>query len=1162
MLQLIADENARLDEIVRTVEADPTIAGRLLKLVNSPFAGVSRTVASVDTAVKMLGLQTIRGLALGYSLMSTSRTGACDSFPYERFWSESLARAAAARTLAAQTKIVSADEAFTVGLVGKIGRLALATAFPHEYSRILFSVADRNVDALLQAELTAFEIDHNELSADMLQDWHLPELFSQSVRLQDRREPSSPPQGSRVDDMACLLRMAGVLAEVLVEPNTHSEDAARIRETARQLGIASDVVCSAYDVARNEWQALGQVYSVKTHESPSLRELGTRAPRENHRVLIADHDASSLRHLAEQLTSAGYEVLTATNGAEALRVLRAEDVRLLITDSVMPDMDGLRICRALRETEEVGFVYIILLTADTDSNSLLDAFEAGADDYIHRPYEPQELLARLKAGARMVDLESRLAAHKLAAVRANAEFAVLNEKLEHAATTDELTGLGNRRLAMERLGEAWATSVRTGKPLACMAIDIDHFKKINDTYGHQAGDLVLRETAAMLRQAARAGEPLFRIGGEEFLLLCPDAMEDAAALGAERLRRAVAANTVTYGAERVSATISVGVARRDGTLSDAGGLVRRADEALYGAKRNGRNRVCVWGAQVERTVETDHGDVQAKTSGGKPVMGPFKLLVVDDDPDCRRLWRYHLTKSGHAVVEAESGEAALGVVLSACPDVVVMDVNMPGMGGLECTRRLKAHPVACHIPVLVASAKAGSEEVVEGLKAGANEYVTKMVHPSEFVTRIEALGCSYRKSLQIREGAAELVVANAQRGEQARAMVILFELASALNECSLEEEILALLVDAASNLLVCQRVSIMFPNHAGDELTIAKSVGMDDETAALVRVKPGQPVSGRVFATGEAQIANSPADFFAAENRYDSHFFASVPLASVALGADDVVIGVLNVTERVERRPFGEREIEYLNVLASLAFSSLRQHRNQKAKEDAQLAVVTGLATLAENRDVNTGRHLERVTTYAGMLAEELHKRGPYTREIDAEFIEDLKAAMPLHDIGKVGVPDAILFKPGSLTEAERRIMERHTSIGAKAIQAVMERAPSANFLTLARQIALHHHERFDGRGYPIGLAGERIPLVARIASVADVYDALRTERSYKDAMSHEKAVGIIRQGQGTQFDPHVVDAFLRCQTRIEACAMKSDREPATAPQAVIPDQILVPAAG
>jgi putative two-component system response regulator len=277
----------------------------------------------------------------------------------------------------------------------------------------------------------------------------------------------------------------------------------------------------------------------------------------------------------------------------------------------------------------------------------------------------------------------------------------------------------------------------------------------------------------------------------------------------------------------------------------------------------------------------------------------------------------------------------------------------------------------------------------------------------------------------------------------------------------------------------------------------------------------------------------------------------------VALGADNVVIGVLNVTERVERRPFNEREIEYLNVLASLAFSALRQHRSQRAKEEAQQAIVAGLATLAENRDAHTGCHLERVANYAVIIAEDLRQRASFDHQVDAEFVSDLKAAMPLHDIGKVGIPDAILFKQGPLTEAERRDMQRHTTIGADAIRSVMERAPSVNFLTLARQIAHYHHERFDGRGYPTGLAGEHIPLVARIASVADVYDALRTERSYKAAMSHEQAVGIIRQGRGTQFDPLVVDAFLRCERRISACPVETKPRPAVAPAPATPNQAL-----
>ena len=195
---------------------------------------------------------------------------------------------------------------------------------------------------------------------------------------------------------------------------------------------------------------------------------------------------------------------------------------------------------------------------------------------------------------------------------------------------------------------------------------------------------------------------------------------------------------------------------------------------------------------------------------------------------------------------------------------------------------------------------------------------------------------------------------------------------------------------------------------------------------------------------------------------------------------------------------------------------------------------IFALARLAESRDQETGEHLERVRSYARLLAQELTKDPDFRQQIDAEFIRLLYLTSPLHDIGKVGIPDSVLLKPGRLTDEEFRIMQRHTTIGAETLDAALQRFPKVRFLVMAREIAASHHERWDGRGYPEGLAGDDIPLCSRLVSVADVYDALTTKRCYKEAYSHSTAVEIIQEGCGTQFDPKIVDAFLRIHDRFQ----------------------------
>ncbi len=1161
LIHLVADERTTVAQVVATVEMDPAITSRLLKLVNSPLAGAPRTVASVSLAVTMLGLRTVRNLALGHSLIASFRTGQCGAFDFDRFWSRSLARAVAARALAQERCGVAPDEVFTIALLAKIGQLAFATVFPAAYGELL-SGSQNDAPALLrQSECKQFGLDHNELSALMLADWHLPGLFCEAVRMQDAVGGAGESGSSRATDIARILRMSDAIAMLLANRTPYQEDLSTFLTTAQECGLPQTVTSAVYESARNAWRETGADFSLPTSDAPTFPELHCRATREFRRVLVVDDDPACLRLFHKQLSSAGYDVVEAQDGAEALRILHAEGCRLVITDQNMPGMDGLQLCRAIREDEGAGFVYIVLVTADTESDALTSAFEAGADDFLRKPYQPAELLARLKAGMRAVGSEARLTTQQLKLYKVNAELAVLNTRLERSATTDELTGLGNRRAAMERLRELQATSERNNSAWACMLIDIDHFKRINDTFGHEAGDVVLRETASTLLRAARADEPVFRIGGEEFLVLCPHASVDQGATGAERLRGAVAAAAVEYGNERISVTISIGVAEWVHGTKTTEGLLRMADEALYSAKRMGRNRVCMFG----RTSEEQNPAPDRPCSPLAPSVGGqrsrYRILVVDDDPDCRRLCKTHLSRAGHEVIEVESGAAALCTVPRENPDVVVMDVMMPGMNGIECTRQLKSNGSAADVPVLICSGRTDTSDIVEGFSAGADEYVAKPVHPREFVARVEGLARSYRRTRELQSVAAELAASNAVRGEQARAMGILFELANALNQADGEDAILTEVVDATTKLLLCQRVSVMFPNVDGTELRVAKSVGIDNDAAQCIRIPTGCLVAGSVFSTGERIIANSAIALKDNGTRYDSPFFASVPLASVAVGTLSHVIGVLNVTERCECKPFDDRDLQYLDLISNLTYSSIENFRNQRLHQEAQRAIVTGLATLAEFRDVDTGRHLERVTNYALMLAEELRKRGPCAGTVDATFLSDLREAMPLHDIGKVGIPDRILLKPGPLSPPERKAIEKHPSLGAKAIQAVLDRAPAAGFMTMARDIALCHHERFDGTGYPSGLAGDRIPLAARIAAVADVYDALTTDRPYRRAVSHGDAATIIRQGGGSQFDPDVVNAFVRCEDRIAALSTELRQDPESILESDASDRTLLAAA-
>ena len=237
-----------------------------------------------------------------------------------------------------------------------------------------------------------------------------------------------------------------------------------------------------------------------------------------------------------------------------------------------------------------------------------------------------------------------------------------------------------------------------------------------------------------------------------------------------------------------------------------------------------------------------------------------------------------------------------------------------------------------------------------------------------------------------------------------------------------------------------------------------------------------------------------------------AHSGAAETVAGFEAGADDYIVKPFNSTELLMRVKVGER-IQAL---------------------ETRHVTIFALAKLAESRDPETGQHLERIREYSRLLAQQLAANGSYRDDIDREFVEMIYLTSPLHDIGKVGIPDTVLLKPGRLSDREFEVMKEHTTIGGYTLGAALQQYPHIEYLHMARDITLAHHERFDGNGYPRRLAGEAIPLCARIVALADVYDALTSKRVYKHAFAHDIAKGIVIAESGTHFDPEVVEAFLQ----------------------------------
>ena len=295
------------------------------------------------------------------------------------------------------------------------------------------------------------------------------------------------------------------------------------------------------------------------------------------RVLVAEDDLTSRLVLQSNMAKWGYEVLSVPDGDRAWEELQKPDApALLVLDWEMPGMDGIDLCRKVRAGESAHPSYIILLTSRSDTEDLVAGLEAGANDYVDKPFVAAELRARVDVGRRFVELHEQLQASERA--------------LEHLARTDLLTQIMNRGAIMGRLHEELARSKREGSRLAVGELDIDFFKRVNDTHGHGAGDEVLREVVRRLAVALRPYDGLGRIGGEEFLVLIPGATSDNARAVLERLRKAVCAGAIDYVDGQIDVTISVGGTTTEGDEPEDRVLMR-ADDALYRAKELGRNRV-------------------------------------------------------------------------------------------------------------------------------------------------------------------------------------------------------------------------------------------------------------------------------------------------------------------------------------------------------------------------------------------------------------------------------------------------------------------------------------------------------------------------------------------------------------------------------------------
>lgn len=631
ILDLTRDPDTSTEDMAMVLVGDPALTGQILKYANAAKDGSRGEITSINEALVRLGMSMVRQLSLGFSVLSNSRSGTCIAFDYNRYWTHSLAMAASCQTLSKRLGAISAEEGFTCGLLGRIGHLALASVYPEHYTRIL-EEWDQGTQALLvQIESRELSITHNQVSAALFEDWGLPPAYRMAVELQENDDWGEMPTGrssrDRGQQLGHILNVSHLAANICMEtgPERHLM-VLEFLEIGRDLGFNEEQWTRIYDEILQDWARLGRLLNVMTSNVPCMEAL-TRRAREFKgaimekpagsvgdrkaesgesqppcpavaettclNILVATDSPVDMRILEKKLTSGGHHLIFANDGRQALEMALQESPHIILTDWKMPRMDGLELTRSLRRSTQVASTYVIIMTAQDGNTELVEAFDAGIDDYVTKPINYSILEARLKAARRLVRLQEQAARDRDEVRKTMAEMGILNRKLHTMALEDQLTGLPNRRSGLGYLDKEWSRATRNQESLLVMLLDIDHFKRVNDNHGHDAGDLVLKSTAATMQRCMRESDVVCRFGGEEFLVICPGADLEVAKVVANRVRKAVEQNVIDAAEFQGHVTISIGVAVRGKDHTSAQELVKEADEALYAAKEAGRNMVCI-----------------------------------------------------------------------------------------------------------------------------------------------------------------------------------------------------------------------------------------------------------------------------------------------------------------------------------------------------------------------------------------------------------------------------------------------------------------------------------------------------------------------------------------------------------------------------------------
>jgi diguanylate cyclase (GGDEF)-like protein len=688
-------------------------------------------------------------------------------------------------------------------------------------------------------------------------------------------------------------------------------------------------------------------------------------------------------------------------------------------------------------------------------------------------------------------------------------------RLEHQARTDSLTGLFNHSVFYERLLQSLQEAAGTHVSVAVLMLDIDDFKHVNDVHGHAVGDELLRFLAEALRATVRPEDVVCRLGGEEFAIVMVDCGGEDAVRVSERIQARLAAVEFP-GIGRM--TVSVGLALGPEHAMNPRELAACAEAAMMTAKAQGKNRVVLYASEETQRPDTPSVTRDVRSIAHLKMLQSLtgKLNRLNDvreigdaiAAELRSLVDYHNCRVFVADGDELVPVAFLGELTSTIDpgslDLLRTQIGV-GITG-RCAELGESIVVADAANCEFGRQIEGTEAIEESLVAVPLHYGTRVVG----VIVVSQLGLNQFdeddvRLLEVLAGHAAVAVENASLYESARREA---ESATALLGFGRElatlvdlDDIAGRVTELSAEILDSRNTSFYLETEG--ELRLRAEHGHSTEVA--------EDLAARTFPRDALDAALDPHVIAPAD--YEPVIgTAPVPGARYAIAPFEVDGRVGCLVALVEREDFGERELRLLGGVAQQAKLALANASSYEGLERTFVTTVEALANALEANDEYTSTHARWITDLSLRVGRELG--------LDEPTLKRLELGALLHDIGKIGIPSDVLSKPGRLTAEERQLVQTHPELGERIIGPI-------DRLEDVRPIVRHCHERWDGKGYPDGIAGERIPLESRIIFVCDAYHAMTSDRPYRRALDHREAVRRLAESAGSQFDPTVVAVAL-----------------------------------